>query len=91
MSVMMAFMVWLCMDFPVFNPCAAFAAVPDAGARGLGLLGGVGRVLAELRRGSAVFLPGMRQPRPQERGQVLRREAGAVQVLQHRGLPRQQR
>lgn len=45
--------------FSCSNSCPAFVVVPDAGAWELGLLGRVGRVLPELRRGSAVFLQGM--------------------------------
>lgn len=45
--------------FSCINLCPAFVVVPDASAWELGVLGGVGRVLPELRRGSAVFLQGM--------------------------------
>lgn len=48
-----------------------FLDFPDTGAWELGVLGGMGRVLPDLRRWSAVLLQGVRQPRPEERGEVL--------------------
>lgn len=70
--MVVGFVVWFYIAFTVLTFFVLLLLViPDAGAWELGLLGSMGRVLPDLRRWSAVLLQGVRQPCPQERGEVL--------------------
>jgi len=56
--MIVVFVVWFCfycINFFVL----LLLVIPDAGAWELGVLGGVGRVLPDLRRRSAVLLQGV--------------------------------